>query len=100
MDVTINEVDGKTVVNLQGRLDTINAQEFEKKLTPLVEVDAPNIVFECNDFDYISSSGLRVFLSVQKNVMARKGSLVIRGMKQDIKDVFDMTGFSSIFTIE
>lgn len=100
MDLKINTSnDGKTIALVEGRLDTTNSEEFEKKMAPLMTGANPDIVMDCADFAYISSSGLRLFLTLQKSVMARAGKLVIKNMKPEIKEVFDMTGFSKIFTI-
>ena len=101
MNVIISkEADGKTIVRLSGRLDTTNVTDFEKEVAPLMQMEKPDIVIECDDFNYISSSGLRIFLTLQKHVAATGGSLTIRKMKAEIREVFDMTGFSAIFTIE
>lgn len=100
MNTTITQTDGKTIVTLTGRLDTTNAQDFENQISSLFKLESPDIIFECSDFSYISSSGLRIFLLLQKSVIKQKGKLVITHMCAEIRDVFDMTGFSSIFTIE
>src|SRR5574344_1426805 len=99
MDLIINVADGKTLAQVQGRLDTTNSEEFEKKMAPMMTGANPDIELDCMDFTYISSSGLRLLLTLQKSVLARGGKLVIKNMKPEIKEVFDMTGFSKIFTI-
>lgn len=100
MDLIINEVGDLITAKVEGRLDTANSAEFEKMMAPLMVGAKPRIEMDCKDFDYISSSGLRLFLTLQKSVMARGGSLKLKNMKPIIKEVFDMTGFSRIFTIE
>ena len=100
MDTIIDNTNGKTVVTLKGRLDTTNAIAFEEKMKPIMEDQSPQVVLECSEFNYISSSGLRIFLTIQKRVMANGGQLVIRNIRPEIREVFDMTGFSAIFTIE
>lgn len=99
MELIIKNENGITTVDVEGRLDTTNAEAFEKKMAPLMTGDNPDIIMDCDKFDYISSSGLRLFLTLQKSVMARKGKLTIKNMKPEIKEVFDMTGFSKIFNI-
>lgn len=99
MDLKINFADGKTLAKVEGRLDTTNSEEFEKMMTPMMTGDKPDIELDCTDFTYISSSGLRLFLTLQKSVLSRGGKLAIKNMKPEIKEVFDMTGFSKIFTI-
>lgn len=100
MELTIEVKDGKTFAKVDGRLDTTNAEEFEKKMAPMLVGANPDIELDCTDFAYISSSGLRLLLTLQKSVLARGGKLVIKNMIPEIKEVFDMTGFSKIFTIE
>ncbi len=99
MNITISEDNGRTLVFLAGRLDTTNYLDFETQMTPLAAKPRADIVLDCEAFDYISSSGLRIFLTLHKQVTSGGGSLEIRGMKPEIKDVFDMTGFSAIFKI-
>ena len=100
MNATITTEGEKTIVKLQGRLDTTNVKDFENQIESLFTMENPNIVMECTEFDYISSSGLRVLLSLQKSILNRKGKLILKDLKPEIKEVFDMTGFSSIFCIE
>lgn len=99
MDLCISTENGKTRARVTGRLDTTNSEEFEKKMAPLLEGGNPDIEMDCSELEYISSSGLRLFLTLQKSVNARGGKLVILNMQSAIKDIFNMTGFSRIMTI-
>lgn len=100
MNATITNNADKILVTLNGRLDTTNVQDFEKQIAELYAPEVLSIEMDCADFTYISSSGLRILLTLQKSMMARKGSLVLLNMRDEIKEVFDMTGFSAIFTIK
>ncbi|MEG1563790.1 MAG: STAS domain-containing protein [Bacteroides sp.] len=100
MDTTITIQAGKTIVALSGRLDTTNATDFEKQIASLYELDAPQIVFDCTNLSYISSSGLRILLALLKSVEKRKGTLELHHLRLEIKEVFDMIGFSSFFRIQ
>lgn len=83
---------------LEGRLDTTTAPTLEGELKG--EVDGiTSLIFNLKDLEYISSAGLRVLLSAQK-VMNKQGSMVIRGANDDIMEIFEVTGFSDILTIE
>ena len=94
----INIIDGlQTVITVKGRLDTVNAPDFEKAVAPVIAGDMKDVTLDCTDLDYISSSGLRLFLSLQKAANTKQGLLSLKGMKSEIKDIFDMTGFSAIF---
>ncbi len=87
------------MVVLNGRIDTSNAEQFQQDVAPLMEGENPDIDIDCTDMSYTSSQGLRIFLMLQKSVMARKGKLVMRNMNPQVKEVFDITGFSNIITI-
>ena len=99
MNITINEEGTRASVRLEGRLDTTNADQFMKDITPLMEGSHTEIDMDCTDMEYTSSQGLRMFLMLQKNVSARGAKLVLRNMKPHVKEVFDITGFSHIITI-
>lgn len=99
MKVTINKQNEKTYVTLEGRVDSTNAEQFQKDIAPLMEGDNPDIDIDCTDMTYTSSQGLRIYLLLQKSVMARKGKMVLRNMNPRVKEVFDITGFSNIITI-
>ena len=99
MKVTINQQDGKTFVVLDGRIDSTNADQFQHDIAPLMEGDNPDIDIDCTDMTYTSSQGLRVFLLLEKSVLARDGKMVMHNMDPRVKEVFDITGFSNIITI-
>ena len=99
MNVTINEEGEKALVRLEGRLDTTNADQFQKDIAPLMNGTHTEIDVDCTDMEYTSSQGLRMFLMLQKNVSARGAKLVHRNMKPHVKEVFDITGFSHIINI-
>lgn len=99
MKVTINKQSEKTLVVLDGRIDSTNADQFQQDIASLMEGEKPDIDFDCTNMTYTSSQGLRVFLLLQKSVMARDGKMVLRNMNPRVKEVFDITGFSNIITI-
>ena len=99
MEININREGGKTLVKLQGRVDTTNADRFQNDIAPLMEGKDLDIDIDCSGMTYTSSQGLRIFLLLQKSVMARGGKLVMRNMNPMVKEVFDITGFSNIITI-
>ena len=89
---------GKADVALEGRLDTVTAPELEQALSEfLPSIGELNLDFE--KLDYISSAGLRVLLSAQK-VMNRQGEMKLRHVGETIMEIFEVTGFSDILTIE
>ncbi|MDL2239987.1 STAS domain-containing protein [Bacteroidales bacterium OttesenSCG-928-L14] len=100
MEVKIENNGTTEVVKIIGRLDTINSGQFEKDITPIKQGNMQDVILDCSEFDYISSSGLRQFLVLQKTAQAKGGKLRIQNMKEDIKKVFDVTGFTQLFVFE
>lgn len=100
MKVNILEENGGMTAQLQGRLDTAAAQEVSPDFNTLQENADKNIVIDCTDLEYISSSGLRLFIALRKSSAAKGGSIVIRKMNDSIRNVFTMTGFIRLFTFE
>ena len=88
----------KLSVILSGRLDTTSSPSLEAELKQSVN-GIKELVFDFSGVEYISSAGLRVLLAAQK-VMNRQGSMKLTGVSADVMEVFDITGFSDILTIE
>lgn len=97
MDVKIQEQDGNVVAILAGRLNTAVAAETEQAMSPLYDVEGKDIVIDCTDMTYISSTGLRIFLSVLQNAEKKGGKVYIKGMNDDVRNVFTITGFTNLF---
>lgn len=97
MTTTIKEQAGEMVAIFEGRLDTAAAAQTEKEVQPLLSCGGKNIVFDCSKLEYISSSGLRIFLAVLKATKPQGCHVYIEGMNADIKNVFLMTGFNNLF---
>ena len=100
MKTNIEKKDGIIIATLVGELDTIAANEVENALKPLMESKGEEIIIECKELEYIASSGLRILLSILKNVMATGGSITLRNVNDDIKNVFKLTGFVKLFKFE
>ena len=98
--MTINKQQNGTALTLavEGRLDTITSPELEAALKESLEgIDA--LTFDFSALDYISSAGLRVRLSAQKQ-MNKQGSMKVTGVSEIIMEIFEVTGFTDILTIE
>ena len=98
--MTINKKLEGNVLNvaLEGRLDTTTAPTLEEELQVSLG-GVEELDFDFTTLEYISSAGLRVLLSAQK-IMNKQGKMVIKNVNSDIMDVFDITGFTDILTIE
>lgn len=100
MNVKVEEMDGKYIATLKGEMDTAAATEVEELLKPLYESNGKDVVIECKDLEYIASSGLRILLSILKGAKAVGSKVVLRNVSEDIKNVFQLTGFINIFEFE
>lgn len=85
-------------ITLAGRLDTTTAPQLEAELKQSIS-GVTSLALDFSKLDYISSAGLRVLLATQK-VMNKQGSMVIRNVNETISEVFEVTGFSDILTVE
>jgi anti-sigma B factor antagonist len=87
------------LVSLQGRLDGNTSASLESAFAKLVEQGNGKFVFNLQGLDYVSSAGLRSLLSAAKMVKVIQGKLALARMNDQVKEVFDMSGFSSIFKL-
>lgn len=98
MTITKTQTDTNVTLALKGRLDTTTAPQLEAELKrSLNGITCLTLDFE--SLEYLSSAGLRVILSAQK-VMNKQGKMVIKSINETIMDIFEMTGFVDILTIE
>lgn len=99
--MTINtEYEGNIVImSLNGRLDTMHFPAVDKELTSLIENGRKEIVIDCKDLDYISSSGLRVLLKGLKMTEVSKGRMAICSLQPTIVQIFKISGFDHLFEI-
>ena len=86
------------VMVVKGRLDTITAPALEKEINEKIQ-DIETLILDFSGLEYISSAGLRVLLSTQKK-MQKRGAMKVINVGAEIMDVFEMTGFADILTIE
>lgn len=89
-----------TTVALTGQLDTLTTVDAEKAISPILASDVKELVLDCSGLDYISSAGLRLLLIIQKGMASKKGIFRLVNTKKEVREIFDLTGFSSILTIE
>lgn len=100
MTLQITESAGTYTGTLVGRLDTAASVEFARTMEPLMAHADSHIVLDCNKLEFISSSGLRLFLSLRKETIAKGGDVTIKGVSPEVKQVFTITGFYSLFNFE
>ena len=98
MTIEIKRNANQTTIDLVGRLDTLTAPALEKTIAESIGSDE-NLVLDFKRIEYISSAGLRVLLGAQKRLQ-KSGSMKLVNVSEDVMEVFEMTGFADILTIE
>ena len=97
--IEIKENNGGMLAILNGRLDTPAAVKAQQEIGPLLENADKEIVFDCTNLEYISSSGLRLFLTIRKEASVKGGKVIIENINDEIRKVLMMTGFFNLFEI-
>lgn len=100
MDINIKKEAGVTTAFLSGRLDTPASLEVAPRFEELQAGAAGTTVLDCSELSYISSSGLRLFLSLRKAAAEKGGKVIVKNISNEIRTVFMMTGFLNLFEIE
>ena len=98
MTIDIKKTAAQTVIEIVGRLDTITAPALDKTINEDIG-NTTNLVLDVKGMEYISSAGLRVLLSAQKK-MRKIGAMKLTGVRAEVMDIFEMTGFADILVIE
>jgi len=99
VDISEKRIGDVNVISLSGRLDAYSANEVEKKLDSLIDAAQVRLVISLEKLEYISSSGLRVFLAALKKVKKQQGDIKLACLKPYIKEVFDIAGFTQLFNM-
>ncbi len=98
LKITVRQDGTEYTLSLNGRLDTLTSPDLEEQVEKVLP-NAEKLVFDLGGLQYISSAGLRVLLCAAQE-MENKGGMVLRDLTPGVKSVFDVTGFSSAFTLE
>jgi len=99
MDILEKKVGNINVISLTGRLDVYRANDLEQKLNALIDAGQILIIVELERLEYISSSGLRVFLGALKKTKKQEGDIKLVGLTPFIREIFDIAGFTKLFQI-
>jgi len=97
MNITINFQNGQLVAAIVGDLDNAASTVAERSLAPVYEHDDCDVVIDCTELNYISSSGLRILLNIYKHVRAHGHETILKGLQSDVAEVFDLSGFLQLF---
>lgn len=100
MDLQITQTNDSIQGKLIGRLDTAASAQFARDMQPLMDNADKHVILDCEGLEFISSSGLRLFLSLRKETIAKGGDVTIRNVSPEVKQVFTITGFFSLFNFD
>jgi len=98
MEVNVREVAGIHVVELSGELDANTSPAAQAKIMPLA-IEGARILLDMGGVTFMSSAGLRLLLSMYRQVTAQKGTVALANLSEDLQDTMSMTGFHSFFKI-
>ncbi len=99
MQISIKTADEVTVMDFEGELDTQTSPDALSQMTRVVDEGVRKILVNCDKLDYVSSAGLRVLLTAAKQLKADDGELRICCLNDMVKEVFDISGFITIFNV-
>jgi anti-sigma B factor antagonist len=100
MEITINEQDGRLIAAINGDLDNAASSQAERSLAPVFDRTDCDVVIDCTEMPYISSSGLRLLLNVFKHTRSNGHAAILKGMNDEVKEVFELSGFLQLFKVE
>jgi len=100
MTVDIKEMDDKTVVTVAGELDTLASEDFQKALAPLMGKEGLKVEMDMAGVSYVSSRALRVILALAQSIMSTGGRLTVVNTTPLVRQVFDISGFSTLFIVQ
>lgn len=100
MDITINKEEGRLVVALIGDFDNAASTKAQRNLAPVFESSDCDILIDCTQLEYISSSGLRILLSIFKHAHGNGHAAILKGMADEVEEAIDMSGLMDLFIVE
>ncbi|MBO7116145.1 MAG: STAS domain-containing protein [Prevotella sp.] len=100
MKISIQQSEKEVVVALSGELDTIATTQMSEELNRVTDLTNQRLVIDCEDLEYISSSGLRFFMQLKRSSEQRGGSIQLRHLNEDVREIFRLSGFHHIFDIQ
>ena len=99
MEVKFNKQDSSLTVAISGNIDTVTAPELDTKLQENLS-GIKDLILDFAAVDYISSAGLRVILMANQQLEDADGTMTIKNANDDVRDVFEMTGFDSLLNLD
>ena len=99
MEITEERREDISILRIIGKLDSSTSKDLEEKILSLIASSQGKLVIDLSQLDYVSSAGLRIFLLAAKRMDNAKGKMILCSLKDAVKQVFDIAGFSSLLTL-
>ena len=99
MEIQTERSDGTLIAKAEGRIDGVNARDFEEALKAAIQADDGTVVLDLENLSYISSAGLRVILLIAKTLRKRDSDLMLCSLSDPIREVFEISGFDKIIPV-
>jgi len=99
MEITLSMVEEIPVMSLSGRLDVTTSPILEERLLPVIEGAGSKIILDCSELTYVSSAGLRVFITSQRRLAEHGGGLAFSALSKPVLDLFRLAGLEPLFVI-
>ncbi|MDD4240763.1 MAG: STAS domain-containing protein [Smithellaceae bacterium] len=96
MEIIVTNESDIAIIAIKGRLDAVTVPQLEEQLTRWFEQPGTKLIFDLDGLEYISSAGLRVFLTTAKKMKARDGKMGMARLRENVKDVFTISGFIAL----
>lgn len=96
LHISVEEIDQKIVLRLDGRIDAATSPALEKKIQALIDENRVKLLLDFTDIDYLSSAGMRVLLAALKKVKAKHGLFALFSLSEDVNEIIRLAGFDKI----
>jgi anti-anti-sigma factor len=99
LKIDLEEIEGRTILRIQGRIDAQSAPVLERKIDQLIGEGRLHLLLDFEHIDYLSSAGMRTLLSAAKKIKAKNGMIVLFSLSSDVEEIIRMAGFEKILSI-
>jgi anti-sigma B factor antagonist/stage II sporulation protein AA (anti-sigma F factor antagonist) len=100
MEIKIQEENGVTIIEIEGRMDASNAAIADAEINKALEGGQSRLLFDLTELEYLSSGGLRVILGAAKEMRRREGKVALAALKEYVYEIFEISGFTAMIPIK
>lgn len=99
MEIALEKTNDINIISLKGRLDVTTTSNLDQTFAKIFGAEGAKVLVDCAELDYISSAGLRTLLAAAKSSKKQNGKIVLACLNQNVKQIFEISGFTQIFDI-